>query len=284
MQDILNKAECRRIFDELYAGIFKGGFQDETMPLDFDRIFYYLEVLAGAGLLHRGVRLLDLAGGLSIFSPLLTKYGVKVTIVDDFGGGGGVRYDAREEDLKILKIFREELGIDIIEMNFLEQEMALSSESFDVVTCFHSLEHWHHSPKFLFGELSRVLRAEGYLFLATPNAVNIRKRVFVLFGKSNFPRLEDWYDEPVYRGHVREPILVDLCRLLEWNDYRVISTSGRNFIGRRSKVMSFLPASCLRWIAVGMDYVLRFFPTLCSDIHVLGQKLGETPQGVVRRN
>lgn len=274
MNDPLNRAECRLLFDELFGKIFKGGFQDKTLPLDFDRIFFYLELLANAGLLHRGIKLLDLAGGLSIFSPLLARYGVKVTIVDDFGGGGGVRFEDREEDLKILKFFREDLGIEILEMNFLEREIPLSSESFDGITCFHSMEHWHHSPKKLFVELSRLLRPEGYLILATPNAVNIRKRVFVLFGRSNFPKLEEWYNEPVFRGHVREPILSDLCSLLEWNNYRVISTSGRNFIGRRSKALSFLPAPLVRWTAAGTDRFLRFFPTLCSDIHVVGQKKG----------
>ena len=44
-----------------------------------------------------------------------------------------------------------------------------------------------------------------------------RKRLFVLLGKSNLPRLQDWYEmgDPIYRGHVREPVIADLQQLME---------------------------------------------------------------------
>jgi len=110
--------------------------------------------------------------------------------------------------------------------------------------------------------------------LATPNAVNIRKRIYVVLGRSNFPLLSDWYDvgDPIYRGHVREPVIRDLHQLAQWNGLTVVETHGRNFIGRRSKVLRFLPVKFVDVLATGSDRLLRFFPSLCSDIHVVARK------------
>ena len=144
-----------------------------------------------------------------------------------------------------------------------------------MVTCFHSLEHWHHSPKRLFKEIVRTLKPGGILVIATPNAVNLRKRAFVLLGKSNLPTLNDWYNagDPVFRGHVREPVIADLEQLMEWNGLKVSRVYGRNFIGRRSKVLAGVPAPLLGFAARTSQAVLQFFPSLCSDIHVVGRKM-----------
>ena len=155
-----------------------------------------------------------------------------------------------------------------------------ANASADVVTCFHSLEHWHHSPRPLFREIVRVLKPGGFLLLATPNAVNLRKRIYVLLGRSNLPTLNEWYNDgdPVFRGHVREPVIRDLHQLMRWNGLEVVGTYGRNFIGRRSEALGFLPVAVVDAIATGSDRVLRCFPSLCSDIHVMGRKGSSTSQ------
>ena len=157
----------------------------------------------------------------------------------------------------------------------------MADGSVDVVTCFHSLEHWHHSPRRLFREIVRVLKPGGWLVLATPNAVNLRKRCYVLLGKSNLPNLHAWYTEgdPVFRGHVREPVIKDLHEILRMNGLEVVATRGRNFIGRSSRALSFLPPGLVRTAARVSDYALALFPSLCSDLHVVGRK----PAGLTQK-
>lgn len=238
-----------------------------------DRLVFYLQLAADCGLLAPGKRLLDLGAGLSWFDPLARKLGPEVILADDFGGGGGVSQADRAAALQTLDRYRRDFGIEVIEQDILRQPLPLGDASIDGVTCFHSLEHWHHSPKQLFAEIRRVLRPGGWLILATPNAANLRKRLHVIFGANIWSPLEEWYhDAPVFRGHVREPVVRDLHRLCEWNGFRATATHGRNFIGRDSHALRRLPRTLRYGIGLASQSVLRFFPTLCSDIHVVARK------------
>jgi SAM-dependent methyltransferase len=235
---------------------------------------FYLRMLAEESVLAAGKSLVDLGAGLSVFGPMCRAYGMEVTLVDDFGGGGGVEYEDPGSAQPVLDAFERESGLKIIRENFLERPLPLPDASIDAVTSFHSLEHWHNSPRRLFREIVRILKPGGIVVIATPNAVNIRKRVYVLLGKNNFPVLKDWYEmgDPVWRGHVREPVIRDLHQLAEWNGLKVIRTYGRNFIGRRSRVLRFLPVGIVNAVAVWSDRLIRLFPSLCSDIHVVARK------------
>ena len=260
---------------ELYAAKLKPVLLRCEPPLDLDeRNEFYVRLLGDQQLLQPGKRLVDLGAGLSIFGPLCRAHGMEVTLVDDFGGGGGVELRRESQEIPLLEVFEKQFGLQVARQNFLEQPLSLPDASADVVTCFHSLEHWHHSPRRLFREIVRILKPGGFLVVATPNAVNIRKRFYVLFGHTNFPTLREWYQEgdPVFRGHVREPVIADLWQLMEWNGLAVTATYGRNFIGRQSEVLAFLPAALLDTLAKGSDRLLRIFPSLCSDIHVVGRK------------
>jgi SAM-dependent methyltransferase len=259
---------------ELCRARLQPAFQDLISITGLDsRHEFYLSMLGRQSLLQSGKSLVDLGPGLSMFGAVCAAHGMSVTLVDDFGGGGGIESGDESRAARILQIMEKDLGLAIIREDFLKRPLPLPNASTDVVTCFHSLEHWHHSPKPLFKEIVRILRPGGFLVLATPNAVNIRKRVFVVFGRNNFPSLDEWYHQgdPVFRGHVREPTLGDLQRLLRLNGFRVIASHGRNFIGAYSQALSGLPVPILRSAAVISDRLLRFFPTLCSDIHVVGQ-------------
>lgn len=266
-----DRGACESLYRDAIKPIFAGQPQEPSLD---DRNLFYLQMLMEHGILTPGKHLVDLGAGLSIFGPMVRKLGMEVTLVDDFGGGGGVIAGQSAKDIHVLKLFREQLGIHIVEQNFVEQPLQLTDASVDTITCFHSLEHWHNSPKRLFREITRVLRPHGWLVLATPNAVNMRKRAFVLMGRSNFPSLQAWYDEgdPVFRGHVREPIIRDLHQLMDWNGFEVRGTYGRNFIGRKSRALKFLPEPMVNGTAIVSDVILRLFPSLCSDIHVVGRR------------
>lgn len=263
---------CHRAFREKVAAIH--GWSPETGRLDGRQLFY-LQLLHENGLLQPGQHLVDLGAGASTFGPVARALGMEVTIADDFAGGcGEVELEHPDKKRQLLAGWKDQLGIRVLEGDILTQPLGLETASVDVVTSINSLEHWHHSPKRLFREIVRVLKPRGHLILVTPNAANLRKRFDALRGRNIWDRLEWWYHDgdPVFRGHVREPIITDLRQLMEWNNIEPIAVHGRNFLGRYSKALEFIPSRLLESGVMGLDRLLRFFPTLCSDIHVVGRK------------
>lgn len=256
-------ANCHRFFT---------GQPYDGSPLEA-RIGFYLQMLEDRGLLAPGKTVMDLGAGIYWFDPLMKFLGARPVLVDDYGGGGGVDNTDRTAAQDLLRRYRDDLGMEMHEQDILTQRLPAEDATIDGVTCFHCLEHWHNSPKKLFGEIRRVLKPGGFLFLATPNAANIRKRFSVLLGGNNWSPLAEWYhEEPVFRGHVREPIVADLHRLCEWNGLEVVATHGRNFIGRDSQVLQWIPHGPRHVLAAGTQSILQFFPSLCSDIHVVARK------------
>jgi hypothetical protein len=83
-----------------------------------------------------------------------------------------------------------------------------------MVMALNVLEHLHESPREPLLRLIASLKDDGYLFITVPNAVNIRKRIDVARGRSNYPPFDEFYKATgIWRGHVREYSRGDLERL-----------------------------------------------------------------------
>lgn len=260
---------------QLYRKHLEQSLRNFQPFLSYDeRSEFYVRLAFATGQLAPGKTLVDLGCGISLFGFLCRIYGAEVHWVDDFGGGGGIALGGTASLPPLLTWATQTHGIRVNSQDFIREPLPFPSGSVDLVTSFHSLEHWHHSPRRLFSEISRILKPGGALLLATPNAANLRKRLFLLLGQTNFPELAEWYHEgdPVFRGHVREPVLRDLEDLLRWNGFQITGRWGRNFIGADSHSLSFLPKPVVRFLARSSAGFLRHFPTLCSDLHIAGKK------------
>lgn len=221
---------------------------------DLDRVAFQVEhaYLPGGAIA-------DLGGGLGLFTPICAALGMEAFLVDDFGDAVNARY--RIEHIPA----HRETGVHVLKTDVAGWGQYFADASLDVVTSFDSIEHWHHSPRRALQEAYRVLRPGGALLLGAPNAVNLRKRVSVLFGRSNWSRFEDWYLPDRFRGHVREPVLADLLRMVDDLGFERPEVWGRNWAG-------YLQGGICRAITRMIDLPLRSFPTLCSDLYVMAVK------------
>ncbi|MCZ6580739.1 MAG: methyltransferase domain-containing protein [Nitrospirae bacterium] len=202
----------------------------------------------------------DLGGGVGFHSMVCCLLGMKAYNVDFFrlrpkeDGSSEHRFEAEEIAKKV--------GAKFIHTDLLEWDPPFEQGSIDAVMSFDNIEHLHHSPRRLYNTMFRCLKPAGLFLLGAPNAANILKRLRVPIGMNIFARLDDWYQLNHFVGHVREPIVADLMFIgkdIGLDNIRII---GRNWLG----IVKFGV-----WGRV-VDPLLRVFPSLCSDIYLIGNK------------
>ena len=96
------------------------------------------------------------------------------------------------------------------------------NDFFDVVTLIAIIEHLHESPRKLLNVAGSHLKTGGTLAIVVPNSANLRKRISVALGRTNYPSVRAFYDNiGIWRGHVREYTLMETVQILEWSGYHV---------------------------------------------------------------
>ena len=224
---------------------------------DVARITFNIGLVTGR--LGSEVAVCDLGGGIGLFSVGCAALGMRSTLVDDFGDS--VNREFAQVPERVHKVY----GVEVVSADVIESPPEFAEGSFDVVTSFDSMEHWHHSPKTLFHRVMRWLRPGGLLVLGVPNCVNLRKRITVPFGMGKWSSMADWYDQARFRQHVREPDTDDLRYIASDLQLERVEILGRNWLGY---------ASSRGWVRLGtplFDATLRLFPSLCADIYLVGR-------------
>jgi SAM-dependent methyltransferase len=223
---------------------------------DVPRIAFHLRLVIDHA---DGGPVCDVGGGLGLLSIGCAALGVPAILADDF------RDDSRGVSADTVLAIHRSLGVEILERD-VTRGLALPPGSLGAVTCFHSIEHWHGSPKTLFADLLAALRPGGLFLLAAPNAVNLRKRLAVPLGYGTWSPFSEWYDAQEFRGHVREPTVQDLQQIGRRLGLEQISIFGRNWLGLSN------PHAAVRAAVRVADRLLRLRPSLCSDIYLMGKK------------
>jgi 2-polyprenyl-3-methyl-5-hydroxy-6-metoxy-1,4-benzoquinol methylase len=221
---------------------------------DVERIAFHIFLVS-----RLGQSLCDIGGGQGFFVLGCAALGIKSTLVDDFQDPVQLEEGIGPEDL-----YRS-YGVSVVRTDVIKSPPDFPASSFDVVTSFDSIEHWHHSPKQLFAKVMNWLKPGGYFILGAPNCVNLRKRLTVPLGYGKWTQMEEWYDSKVFRGHVREPDVGDFRYIASDMGLTQIEILGRNWM-----------AYCSRWLppilGKPIDLMLRPFPSICSDLYLIGRK------------
>lgn len=157
-------------------------------------------------------------------------------------------------------------NVEVKSRDVIKDSIADIEGQFDAITTFDSMEHWHHSPKALFHTVMEKLKPGGVFVIGVPNAVNLRKRVTVPLGYGKWSSMQDWYESPVFRSHVREPDVDDLRYIARDLGLTSVRIMGRNWAGHAS------PRRVVRMGTKVIDHIIRPFPQLCSNIYLIGKK------------
>ncbi len=171
--------------------------------------------------LRPGARVLDFGCGPCDKAAVLQELGFSCSAYDDLQDHWH-NIDGNRE--KIIA-FARECGIDL--RLAVAGKLPFEKATFDMVMLNDVLEHLHDSPRDLLNDLLELLVPSGYLLITVPNAVNIRKRIDVFFGRTNLPGFEGYYWSPgAWRGHNREYVKRDLALLSEYLGLEVLELRG----------------------------------------------------------
>jgi SAM-dependent methyltransferase len=233
----------------------------ERQLQDVARIGYHIGLVQRYG--KTGGRICDIGGGVGIFSPGCAALGYDTTLVDDFKDGINLRFGngAFAPHAKH--------GVRMVSRDVVAEPLDFPENSFDLITTFDSMEHWHHSPRRLFHGLRKALAPDGIFIVGVPNCNNLRKRITTLLGLGHWSAVRDWYEPDVFRGHVREPSVSDLRYICKDLDLDILTIAGRNWLGRRSYPL----------LTKLTDRALRTRPGLCADIYVVAAKRARPATG-----
>lgn len=206
-----------------------------------------------------GGKVMDVGGGMGAFCPALALAGLQVTLVDDL-------LDPINHEWPIEKLgAHRATGVEVMAVD-ASSDAFDPPYGFDVITSFDSIEHWHRSPKRALHKIAAALKPGGYLVLGLPNCVNLRKRITVPLGYGKWSSMQAWYEEPIFRSHVREPDVDDLRYIARDLALTEVKIFGRNWAGYANR------RKFIRNLTRFVDHPLRLMPSLCSDLYLIGRK------------
>lgn len=210
--------------------------------------------------------MLDLGCGHGFLAMIMSRMGWKVYGIDNHQSRV-VNYiddDQRKACLDADKKLWEYFGVTFIKQD-LYDGIPFDDNTFDVIFCADVLEHLHNSPKPVLEDAVAKLKKGGYFMIQTPNAVNIKKRAKVLYGRTNYPPLDDWYYNGFpWVGHVREPTLSELKRMMRYCNLVVHKACAHNSFNKR-KIPELIQSAA--------NTFAKIFPSLAGYIYVIGQKV-----------
>ena len=169
----------------------------------------------------RDSKVLDFGAGPCDKTALFSLIGMEVTAFDILQDAWHNLDNNRE---KIVS-FAKSVGIDY-HLADRDGGFAFPDRKYDVLMLHNVIEHLHSSPRSLLNKLLRYVRPGGILAITVPNAANLRKRIHLLLGRTNYNRFEYFYWYPgLWHGHIREYVRGDLLLLSEFLGLELLELS-----------------------------------------------------------
>jgi len=207
----------------------------------------------------KGARLLDFGSGPCDKAALLQRLGYDCAACDDLNDDWHLVPGVREA----IEKFTADMGVEFQRTD--GGPPAFEEASFDMVMVHHVLEHLHESPRELLNNLMRLVKPDGFLYATVPNAVNVRKRLAVIRGRTNFPDFEQFFwHTGSWRGHVREYVPDDLRSLSRTMDLELVELRGCDHMTHRREMSPIVSAA--------YRAVTAAFPFLKDSLSLVARK------------
>jgi len=162
-------------------------------------------------------KILDMGCGMGEFINILHKKGIECVV--------GVEGSQNSCDYVSKK------GFVCRRVNLEEGTLPFKDEEFDVIISLEVIEHLWNTKKYL-GEISRVMKKDGYVLFTTPNYNHYRYRIDHLFGK--FERfMYKSRHKKFYTSHSLKKELANYFRIVAIEGLCTIPVLRQNFFGKK---------------------------------------------------
>jgi len=204
-------------------------------------------------------KILDFGCGPLDKTALFARLGLEIVAFDDF-----LDWWHREgENLGRIKSFAQKANIKIMVADEHPAGLDALGGGYDMIMLHHVLEHLKDSPRDLLNALLQKLKPEGFLYVTVPNAVNLRKRLAVARGRTNYSAYASYYwAQNEYRGHIREYVRNDLVEMARFLGLEVVEAGHYNH---------FLHAVPKR-LRFGVNLLCRAVPGFCDSCSLVARK------------
>jgi 2-polyprenyl-3-methyl-5-hydroxy-6-metoxy-1,4-benzoquinol methylase len=163
-----------------------------------------------------GGRLLDIGCGALDKTVFFQRMGYSCFACDDFQDP----WHSASGNLDPVVAYAKQAGIEVHAQD-QHYTVPWEQESFDVVTMLNVIEHLTVSPRNILNFAGTYLKPGGLLLVEMPNSVNLRKRLSVLRGKSNYTPVAGFFEnEGPWRGHIREFTLEETQQIVDWAGFK----------------------------------------------------------------
>lgn len=97
----------------------------------------------------------------------------------------------------------------VFSLNIEKEALPFSKHYFDLIIMSEVIEHLAVNPRIYMKKMWRVLKPNGFFLVTTPNVVNLKNRISLLFGKNIYFSMEQLFntkpnDDSIYYRHNRE--------------------------------------------------------------------------------
>lgn len=239
---------------------------EDMLPLsarwkkEFRMHFHTLKILKKYLGGFAGKKILDVGCGLGILTQALRNLGAEAE--------GADKHILVEWGLQGIEAAWQKVGLKITVGDFFAMDFA---GGYDAAVSENMLEHLPYTQKDFFHKIRAALRPGGMLVLSTPNLASFLKRARMLFGKSPYWDLEDFFLRRQPFGHFREFTAEELKKMTELSGFEILDVCARNIYFKKKWLIDWhkLPQT-LSWLAsqifsAGRDNLYLIAKKKCAE-------------------
>lgn len=187
--------------------------------------------------------LCDVGGFWGVFPITMKRLGFAVSMTE------ALKYYSSSFDDLFAEVRRQ--GVEIIDFDPFEQDVAALGRTFDALTLMAVLEHYPHSHAFVMKNMRDLLSPDGVLYIEAPNIAYLPKRIGLLRGRSPLVAIESKYHSKVpYIGHHHEFTMDHLRTLVDLSGFTVGNEFYYNYSTR-------IPGTFAQWLRYALPHRWR---------------------------